>query len=68
MERLLESIIDYPQNDLSRDIWVKQDSQYLLKDDVKEKILATLKEYPHFDLTGADEIRIVGSLTVANFV
>jgi len=63
MKRLLESIIDYPQKDLPKEIWAKKDNQYLLKDDVKEKILATLKEYPHFDLTGADEIRIVGSLT-----
>ena len=68
MKRLLESIIDYPQKDLSSDIWIKQDSQYLLKDDVKDKILAILKEYPHFDLTGADEIRIVGSLTSNQYV
>ena len=68
MKKLLESMIDYPQEDLSSDIWIKQDSQYLLKDDVKEKILTTLKEYPHFDLTNADEIRIVGSLTSNQYV
>jgi len=63
MLRLLDSIIDYPQQDLSGDIWIKKEGQYLLRDEVGRKVLDVLSEYSCFDLTTAKEIRIVGSLT-----
>jgi len=58
-----ESSIDFPRADLSEDIWEKEDGFYFLREEVKDKILNLLDQYPEEDLLQeAGEIRIVGSL------
>ena len=61
--KLKESLIDYPQKDLTEDIWDIRKDTYLIKKDVKDKILNVLSMYEDVDLLEiAEEIRIVGSL------
>jgi len=58
-----ESIIDYPRETLSPDIWVPVDSGYVLDSKAKNIIIATLKKYPEFDLaTIGVEYHITGSI------
>ena len=60
---MTESTVDFPSEDLPLDIWDKTDDSYVLKSDLKNKILEALKQYPDVDLVGtADKIHIVGSI------
>jgi hypothetical protein len=62
-EQVLESSIDFPSEDLPLDIWDKKEDSYILKPELKEKILDALKQYPDMNLLElADTIRIVGSI------
>ena len=62
--RTRESSIDFPQTDLPKDIWDKDGDSYVLKPEVKDKILQALATYPKVQLVEwAQEIRIVGSIT-----
>ena len=61
---MMESSIDFPKTDLPKDIWDKDGESYVLKPDVKDKILQALATYPKLQLVEwADEIRLVGSIT-----
>lgn len=79
MDKILEAIIDinanedwddaeestasFPSEDLPLDIWDKTEDSYILKPELKEKIIDALKQYPDFDLVdSAKNIRIVGSI------
>lgn len=59
---LLESVIDYPQEDLCSSVWKKDGDTYRVKPDVEKKIMNVLSEYPEFDLTKIKPIHIIGSL------
>ena len=65
VNRVLESIIDFPQRDLDSQIWAKTpDGQYVLREDVKKAIMDYIKSYPDFNLLDAiKELHIVGSIT-----
>lgn len=59
-----ESAIDFPRPDLDLQIWLKEDNHYFLREEIKNKILGLLDQYPEDDLLQtAREIRIVGSIT-----
>jgi len=64
-EKVAESSIDYPQQDLDAQVWYRlEDGTYALHPDVKNKILAQLKLYQGFNLLElADELHVVGSIT-----
>lgn len=65
LEKMLiaESSIDFPQEDLDLSIWNKENDSYLLRPEVKEKILKVISAYEPTDLLDtAEEIRIVGSI------
>jgi len=57
------SSIDFPRTDLDSQVWTKEDGFYFLREEVKNKILKLLDQYPEEDLLQiAREIRIVGSI------
>ena len=63
LKNLIESSIDFPSEDLPLDIWQKEGDSYILKPELKEKILDALSQYPDLDLLDiADNIHIVGSI------
>lgn len=63
IEDMDESTVDFPSEDLPLDIWDKVNDTYILKPDLKAKILDALGQYPDLDLVGtADKIHIVGSI------
>jgi ACT domain-containing protein len=45
-----ESIIDFPLDGLSPEIWIEHNGKYSLLPNVKKKILLTLQKYPKFSL------------------
>lgn len=58
-----ESSIDFPREDLDLAIWDKEDDNYVLKDEVKEKIFDVIEKYPNTALRDIiDTIHIVGSI------
>lgn len=60
---LRESSIDFPRPDLDLQVWEKEDDVYFLREDVKDKILVLLHQYPEFDLLHyTQEVRIIGSI------
>jgi len=62
--KIRESSIDFPQEDLDPDVWTKEGQKYVLRPDVKKKILNTLSKYDEVPLIKiADELRVVGSIT-----
>jgi len=62
-EKVSESAIDFPKDELPSDIWAKKDEKYFLKPGIKEKVLKYIKSYPGKDLTSiAKEIHVCGSL------
>lgn len=63
LKHINESSIDFPSEDLPLDIWQKEEDSYILKPELKEKILDALSQYPDLDLLNiADNIHIVGSI------
>lgn len=62
-----ESIIDFPRKDLPLEIWNKEGKTYLLKPEVKKKILNVFSKYKESEFENVfdsfKDIRIVGSLT-----
>jgi predicted nucleotidyltransferase len=63
LQRVYESSIDYPTQDLSAEVWDKQGESYVMKPEVKDQILAYLKKYTGADLIDAAErILVVGSI------
>lgn len=63
-ELLSESTVDFPQSDLSADLWDKTDRGYILKEDVKDLILQTVNKNPIIPnlATKAQDVRIIGSM------
>lgn len=60
---ILESIIDFPQADLSAEVWNNIGNEYTIKPEIKEKILDLISQYPGLDLSSIyDTIHIVGSI------
>lgn len=63
LRKLVESSVSFPSKDLPLDIWAKVSDGYVLKPDLKEKILTALSKYPYLDLLGlAEAVHIVGSI------
>jgi predicted nucleotidyltransferase len=66
VRRLVESEIDFPQDKLSPNIWNKSgdgDTQYEIKDEVRNKLLAIVEKYPDIPLREiAENINLLGSL------
>ena len=63
LRKFFESSVDFPSEDLPLDIWEKTDEGYILKPELKQKILDALDEYPDLNLLDlADKIHIVGSI------
>lgn len=71
-----ESSIDFPQPDLDKAVWDKsEDGTYMIKPEVKKKILDVLGKYPDIDIidvaaageSKAATIRIVGSLGTTQY-
>lgn len=59
---LFESIIDYAHLELDPLIWEKREGKYVLRADVKDKILEYIKSYEKVDLMDIlEKIHIVGS-------
>ena len=68
LEKMLESSIDFPREDLDSAIWDKKDDGYILKEEIKNQILAVLEKYPDVPLLEiAEEIRIVGSIGTTQY-
>jgi len=73
---LVESLIDYPQEDLDLSIWSKKGDTYELKPWAKRKIVNFIKKYPEVDLLdiaakgeyGYPTIHIVGSIATNQWV
>lgn len=66
---VFESSIDFPREGLDSAIWTKNDNGYILREDVKRKILSTLEKYSDVSLLKiAKEIRIVGSIATNQFL
>jgi len=64
-----ESSIDFARDGLDDAIWIKEDDTYILREDVKKKILAVLEKYSDIPLLEiAKEIRIVGSLATNQYL
>lgn len=69
LSEVFESSIDFPRDSLDSAIWSKEDDTYILREDVKRKILSTLEKYSDVPLLEiAKEIRIVGSLTTNQYL
>ena len=63
-----ESSIDFPQEDLPKNIWKKVGDSYTIRSEVKDLILSTLGRYTEADLVGiAKEIHITGSIGTNQF-
>jgi len=70
--KLEESSIDFPRKDLDLDVWNKKDNLYIIRPEVKKKILDVIGKYPERDLvdiSASEEdgkwkttIHIVGSI------
>jgi len=64
VENLNESSIDFPHKKLSPDVWVYQNNEFILRDDIRTRIIEALKAYPKYDLIGlCRDIYIIGSIT-----
>lgn len=62
--QIKESLIDFAQPDLDKQIWQKTDQGYTLVKGVSQKIYEFIQKFPEADLISMiQEIRIVGSLT-----
>jgi hypothetical protein len=60
---LNDSSIDYPRVDLDPAVWEKEEGFYFLRQEIKDRILYLLDQYPDADLLQrAREIRVVGSI------
>jgi len=58
-----ESTVDYPQKDLSPEIWMKTDNSYVIRPDVKKIILNVLSNYDIINIQDiAETIHITGSI------
>lgn len=63
LRQIFESSISFPSKDLPLDIWERVNDGYIIKPELKEKILNALSKYPNLDLLGlAEAIHIVGSI------
>lgn len=63
LEKMLESSIDFPREDLDSAIWDKKGDGYILKEEIKNQILSVIEKYPDVPLLEiAEEIHIVGSM------
>jgi len=63
LQRVYESSIDYPTQDLPVEVWDKKGDTYVIKPEIKNQILDYLKKYPGEDLIAAAErILVVGSI------
>ena len=63
LRKFFESSVDFPSEDLPLDIWEKTEDAYILKPELKQKILDALDEYPDLNLLDiADKIHVVGSI------
>lgn len=61
--KVKESSIDFPREDLDVAIWEKSGDTYILREEVKSKIIDLISKYPDKDLNEiAKEIHIVGSI------
>ena len=62
---LNESSVDFPHEKPSEDVWARDaEGVYILRMDVKNKIIKALRAYPDYDLMGlAKDIYIIGSIT-----
>jgi hypothetical protein len=62
-ESLKESAIDFPKDELPREIWTKKDGKYSLKPEIKDQILAYVKSYPGQSLLDISQtVHVCGSL------
>ena len=60
---IYESVIDFPQFDLCRDVWAKRgDGIYVLREDVERAIMEYIEKCPHISEADIDAIHIVGSI------
>jgi len=58
-----ESIIDFPKDSLPKEIWDYENDKFILKRDVKDRIIEILKAYPNIDLLEiGGEYHFIGSL------
>lgn len=68
LQRVYESSIDYPTQDLPAEVWDVSDTpggekSYVMKPEVKDQILAYLKKYTGADLIDtAERILVIGSI------
>lgn len=63
LRQIIESSIDFPSNGLYNEVWTETEDGYKLRPELKEQVLAALREYPDLDLLDiAKEIHIVGSI------
>ena len=66
---VLESSIDFPKKELDPQIWAKStDDNWILRSDVKYKILSILDKYPDSNLRDMKEIHITGSICSNQYV
>lgn len=75
-KKVSESSIDFPQKDLDLDVWNKENNIYIIKPEVKRKILGVIDKYPDMDLidiaaagiSKAATIHIVGSIATNQYL
>jgi len=69
-QKIRESSIDFPREDLDPDVWEKENDTYVIRPVVKQKIQSLIAKYPEEDLidmaaageSGGATIHIVGSI------
>ena len=71
---LTDSNIDYPRKDLDPAVWNRNGNTYILRPEVKNKILDVIKQYPDdlIDMAASGEsgatVHIVGSICTNTFL
>jgi len=70
LEKILsDSSIDFPRKDLDLSVWEKKDNLYIIRPEVKKKILEIISKYSDVSLLDiAKEIHIVGSIATNTFL
>lgn len=65
LSSLCESVIDFPRSELASDVWDKRGDTFILKRDVRKKIISFLMSYTELDLLDSkltEYIHITGSI------